>query len=641
MTITSGGKTLTVKDVLVGEVWLCSGQSNMEWPVERADNAAQEIAQANWPLIRHIKAPRDPQPLPQDDTKAAWEVCSPETVKSFSAVGYYFGRRLHQELDVPVGLINCSWGGTRIEPWTPLNGFAAVPQLKSLYQTVLAKQPSSDSYRKIASDYIADMEKWLAQAQKSYASEGALPPSPVFPDAIKPYTDRQDPTTLYNGMMSPFVPFGINGSIWYQGEANRGDGMEYFYKTKALLDGWRQNWERPELPYYYVQIAPYKGYSGDANILPLFWEAQAAIEKQIPNTGMVVVSDIGNIDNIHPTNKQDVGLRLANMALKRQFGRTDLIDMGPRFADIAIKDGKVFLRFDHVADGLKSRDGKPLNEFQITGPGQNWTTATARIVSADTIELSSPEVPNPSAARFGWNKIGTPNLMNSAGLPAAPFRAGDEPDPLSVRPNPADLEGYELVYEMDLTKLAPKIQYGVDRHNELTGSFDRVAYLVEMGKSPESSQWVLVSMDAFTKDISKIGIPALDSKASFQQAVSNLSVRSNVAGVPTGDGFKGNLEFWPNNYSPVNSANIPGASNDRFDNGDRPDGSRPDGYGSMQVHLSDPVFTVFALNSWKNGNNADLGIGTNTASGQHADWTFTKSASQYPYKQLKVLVRPK
>ncbi|MDP0494919.1 MAG: sialate O-acetylesterase [Verrucomicrobiota bacterium JB024] len=638
LTVTAAGKSVSVKDVLVGEVWLCSGQSNMAWPVQKADNADKEIADAQWPQIRHIEAPRTPNMQPQDDSKTQWEVCSPETVGSFTAVGYFFGRRLHQELGVPVGLINCSWGGTKIEPWTPLEGFAEVPELKSIYQEVLTKQPGSAPYQKAAGQYLSSMKSWLPKAEQAFAKESELTPPPDYPEAIKPYTSHQSPTMLYNGMMSPFTPFAIKGSIWYQGEANRNEGMAYLYKTEALLAGWYKVWEHPDLPYYFVQIAPYKGSNTDA--LPEFWEAQRAIEQQLPHTGMIVISDIGNINNIHPTNKQGVGLRLANMALKRDYGRSDLIDMGPRFRDMEVSDGKVLVHFDDVADGLSARDGKHLSEFEIAGEGQPWAVAQARIVSKDTVELSSPSVPNPSAIRFGWVNVSTPNLMNSAGLPAAPFRAGELADTTGMLMNVPEAKDYEIVYELDLNKMGKSIAYDTDNSGKIVSPYDRIAYYLELTDDKGETQWAFVSMDAFTNDVKKIGVPTAASGASFQQYVTGVNVRSNVDGVPNKDGLKGNLEFWPNNYAQANSANIPGASNDKFDNGDRPDPNRADGYGSMQVHIVDPVVTVFAVNHWTTGNGADLGIGTNKGSGQ-PDWTFTKSASRYSVKQLKVLVHPK
>lgn len=424
LTVSSGRQTNTVNDVLIGEVWLCSGQSNMEWPLQQANNGAVETANANWPQIRHIKAPRNPQVQPQEDVDAVWTVCSPQTAGGYTAVGYFFGRRLYQELNVPIGLINCSWGGTRIEPWTPVEGFAAIPDVKELYQAILARLPGSNAYQQQGGQYLTAMQQWMAAAEKNFAASQAIPEPVAFPATLKPYTDRQDPTLLYNGMMSPFVPFAIHGAIWYQGEANCTDGLAYVPKSRALLAGWRLKWEKPELPFYFVQIAPFNGYGSDPTVLAKFWEAQGEVEKTIPHTGMVVINDIGNIGNIHPTNKQDVGLRLANMALNREYGRKDLIDQGPTFREMKVSGNRIQLIFDHVADGLKSRDGKPVSWFELSDASGSWKPAVVQISAPDTLELTVSGMEAPVAVRFAWNKTAEPNLINSAGLPAGAFRTG-------------------------------------------------------------------------------------------------------------------------------------------------------------------------------------------------------------------------
>ncbi len=425
--VTSGEQALTVDDVLVGEVWLCSGQSNMEWTVDRSADADAEIAAADWPLIRHIDAPRRPSMLPMHDIQADWQVCSPETAAKFTAVGYYFARKLHQELDVPIGLVNCSWGGTRIEPWIPIQGFAKVPELAELYKTIQAKQPSSDAYQASARAYLDALDGWMEQAEEHLATRGLITEPKAFPDQLQPFTNHQDPTMLFNGMMRPFIPYTIRGSIWYQGESNRKDGMAYLYMTKALVLGWREVWERPDLPYYYVQIAPFQYGDENPHVLARFWEAQAEIEKQIKHTGMVVIHDIGNLKDIHPANKQDVGARLANMALKRDYGHTEIIDSGPRYESMKADGDKLLLKFTNVGERLTSRDGEALSWFELAGEAQPWTKANVEIIAPDTLAVSAPGIDKPVAVRFAWHKLAEPNLINSAGLPAAPFRAGELP----------------------------------------------------------------------------------------------------------------------------------------------------------------------------------------------------------------------
>ena len=376
MTI-EGQNRIALKNILVGEVWVCSGQSNMAWPVSRSDNAEKEIAAAKFPQIRLFQIPRVPSIESADDVKAAWVECSPETVGSFSAVAYFFGRTLHEDLDVPVGLVNTSWGGTRIEPWTPPVGFRAV-------------------------EAVADIAKQIETRGK---------------DAK---ITHQSPAVLYNGMVHPIVPFAIRGAIWYQGESNRADGMLYHEKMKALIAGWRSVWKQDELPFLYVQLAPYK-YDGNVEALAKLWEAQTAT-LGVKNTGMAVTTDIGNMGDIHPTNKQDVGQRLALWALAKTYGQKGVTYSGPMYKSMSVSDGTVRLTFDHAGDVLKSSDGEPLRWFAVAGDDGRFVPAKAEI-DGEAVVVSSAEVPHPKAVRYGWtDHQSQPNLVNAAGLPAVPFR---------------------------------------------------------------------------------------------------------------------------------------------------------------------------------------------------------------------------
>ena len=376
-----GSDTLELTDVLVGEVWLCSGQSNMEWPVRASLNAPQEIANADHPRIRHIKIRHTPAATPQTDVgSSGWQVCSPDTVGLFTAVGYYFARQLEQELDVPIGLIGCNWGGTRIEPWIPPVGFQSVPALRDV-----AEQLGSFPRRNKAGKAI-----------------------------------HQSPLALYNGMVHPLVPYAIRGVLWYQGESNNGEGMVYHEKMKALIAGWRSLWQRPEMPFYYVQLAPFH-YRGDPTRLAGIWEAQLAT-LSVPNTGMAVTVDIGNLRNIHPINKQEVGRRLALWALAGPYQRQKLVHSGPLFRSLEREGGKVRIAFDHVGAGLVSRDGKPLSWFTVAGEDGECVEATAEI-DGDTLVVWAESVARPTAVRFAWNQDAQPNLSNADGLPASPFRA--------------------------------------------------------------------------------------------------------------------------------------------------------------------------------------------------------------------------
>ena len=390
MKVNAKGQTLTIRgsskleltDVLVGEVWLCSGQSNMEWRVVQSANSKEEIANANHPLIRHIKIPHKLSPKPQDNVSSSgWQPCTPQVVANFTAVGYYFGRHLHKELNVPVGLIGSNWGGTRIEPWTPPVGFKSVPALKKNF---------------------ADKLDQFASAKPG----------------------RGTPSHMYNAMIHPLLPYTIKGALWYQGESNNGEGMLYHEKMKALIAGWRSVWNNPELPFYFVQLAPFRYGSDNDPRLPGIWQAQLETLK-VPHTGMAVTTDITTLRNIHPPNKQDVGKRLALWALVKDYGKKLKGQYsGPIFSKIDHAEGKDSLTVHFQKDstgGLTTNDKKPVSHFEIAGKDGKWHPAKATIVYGDHLIVKSDAVKKPVHVRFGWHQMAEPNLVNGAGLPASPF----------------------------------------------------------------------------------------------------------------------------------------------------------------------------------------------------------------------------
>jgi sialate O-acetylesterase len=352
-----GENTITLKDVLIGEVWIGSGQSNMEWWLASTQNAKQAISEAKHPNIRlfHVRKVTTPMPLrdvPVVDAPVTWRVCTPQTVPAFSAVLYYFGRELHQDLNVPIGLINSSWGGSPIEPWT-----------------VTAK-----------------------------GSGG-----------------------MYNAMIAPLMPFPIRGVIWYQGESNVNQGVKYRDRMDALIKGWRKTWGQ-DMPFYFVQIAPWSGYGPGS--LPPLWEGQVASLK-ISHTGMAVTTDlVDNIKDIHPQNKLDVGNRLALWALAKTYGKKDVVYSGPLFKSMKIEGNKVILSFAHTGGGLKSRNDKPLSEFEIAGEDGKFVAAEA-VIEGNTVVVHASGVEKPTQVRFGWRNIANPNLINKDGLPASPFQTKD------------------------------------------------------------------------------------------------------------------------------------------------------------------------------------------------------------------------
>lgn len=417
----AGKNKIELADVLVGEVWLCSGQSNMEMGIRSVNDGEKEIAAADYPQIRLLWVPRRTGAKAFNDIDASWKVCTPENISSygwwksgFSAAGYFFGRELHQKLKVPVGLIDASWGGTRIEPWTPPEGFAAVPALNKIVETIRQATPK---YEKALAEALTAYEAWLPKARQALEAKRDVPAPPAWPK--HQLDNNAEPTGIYNGMIHALIPFAMRGAIWYQGESNNPDGMLYTEMMKALIGGWRQLWGQGDFPFYYVQIAPLQVIYERDN-LPKLWEAQTAA-MAIPNTGMVVISDIGDLVDIHPKNKQDVGKRLAAWALAKTYGDSSIVYCGPIYKEMAVENGKIRIKFDYAAPGLASRNGKPLDWFTIAGEDKKFVSAKAEIDS-DSVVVSSDEVKAPVAVRFAWDMKATPNLMNKAGLPASPFR---------------------------------------------------------------------------------------------------------------------------------------------------------------------------------------------------------------------------
>ena len=636
----SGSSTVKYDDVMIGEVWLCSGQSNMELGIGKAENAKAEIAGANHPGIRLLMVENRWTPLPQSDMEGTWKVCTPAAVaeggwQGFSAVGYFFGRELNAKLGVTIGLIDADWGGTRIESWTPPEGFAAVPVLKQEYERVQMGDPGTQLHQERLRQALDQYEQWLQAARNAMTAKEVVPPVPTYPDVLLAPHDLQQATALYNGMIYPLQPFALRGAIWYQGEANLGDGMRYAERMKALVTGWRTVWNEGAFPFYFVQIAPFN-YGGNPETEAELWEAQTVAADKIPNAGMAVVNDIGNLNDIHPTNKQDVGHRLALLALAKTYGQKKLVYSGPTFQSLTIEGDTIRIKFDHADGGLVSRDGKPLDWFEIIDADQGgFVKADARI-DGDSVILSAIGAKHPVAMRFAWSGLAQPNLMNGEGLPAGAFRAGSQPKRDWLGLNVPEAKDYQVVYDLDLTKLGPSIKYDVDNHQDIRRPFDRIAYFVELQDANWKTEDVYVSMDAFTDDSGKIGVPTFGSGAHFQQNITNLDVYSNVKGIVTGTHLNGgNIEFWPNNYGPQNSANVPNASSDIFDFGDQP-ADPEDGYGSMQVHNHDARQTLFAINHWREGTQADIGIGNQPK--DNPDWTFAGNAGGFRAMRLRVLV---
>lgn len=416
---------VSVQDVVVGEVWLASGQSNMEWEMQMKPDTQAEIPGTTHANLRLIEIPKTTALTPQDDVPAKWERSAPETAASFSAVGYHFGLRLHDELKVPVGIIQSAWGGTRIEPWTSLEGFGEVPELKDFATDVRAKLPGSEGYRAAQEKHLEAVTQWQQAVKAALEKNQAAPPIPAQPASLPQHHDT--PTALYNAMIHPLVPFAIRGAIWYQGESNHVEGFVYTDKTKALLASWRSVFQQPDLPFYFVQIAPWQYGAESPEILPQFWQAQKKC-LDIPNVGMAVITDIGEVADIHPAKKKEVARRLSLWALSKTYGQSQIDPNGPFYASHTIEGAAVRVKFDHATGGLASRDGKPLSSFEIAGRDGIFQPAQARI-DGDSVVLTAASVPQPRRARFAWHKLAIPNLMNKVGLTACAFHTHWPVDP--------------------------------------------------------------------------------------------------------------------------------------------------------------------------------------------------------------------
>ena len=411
-----GKNTVTIKNILAGQVWVCSGQSNMQMSVNQVYDAEKEIAAAKYPKIRLFTVERRVAETPQEDCQGQWVECSPETVPGFSAAGYFFGRELHEQLKQPIGLINTSWGGTPAEAWTSMARLKENPNFAPIvtrYQQAVAVYPQA------ATKYKEDLAQWEEAAAKAKAegkpAPGARPYPPMGPGHF------QSPAGLYNAMIAPLLPYTIAGAIWYQGETNAGRAYQYRDLFPTMIKCWWDDWKLGDFPFLFVQLANFmevKDQPGDSAWAELR-EAQT-MTLNLPNTGMAVIIDIGDAKDIHPKNKQDVGKRLALWALANTYG-VDVVCSGPLYTSMDKSGDKIILHFDHCGGGLVAKGGEPLKGFAIAGKDRKFVWADARI-DGDTVVVRSDKVAEPMAVRYAWADNPICNLFNKAGLPASPFR---------------------------------------------------------------------------------------------------------------------------------------------------------------------------------------------------------------------------
>jgi sialate O-acetylesterase len=445
--IVSGKNTLTLQDVWVGDVWLCSGQSNMEWPLWDTTQGRAEVAQANHPGIRLFKVAHHPSLEPVEDCEGRWVVCAPESIGGFSAVAYYFGRDLHRNLGCPVGLIGAHWGGSLIQAWTSLEGLRSDPALegcvRAFEEVVSNKAKYEEEYRvKTLPAWEAAYQKWLEEVRKPYEEaqrqwggevqkarkEGKpLPPAPVLARQMtgKPTCRSQsmnNPTVLFQGMIAPLVPYAIRGAIWYQGESNANTPSLYAQMLPALIADWRSHWGQGDFPFLFVQLPNLNTVTDWAAMR----EAQARA-LAVPKTGMVVTLDVGDPKDIHPRRKAEVGARLA-LAARRVAYDQELVSSGPTFERMQIEGERVRLSFQNVGGGLMAVPGGDggVKGFVVAGNDGIFWPAEGRIENASVV-VWSDAVKQPVAVRYGWASDPEVDLFNKEGLPAAPFRTDQWP----------------------------------------------------------------------------------------------------------------------------------------------------------------------------------------------------------------------
>lgn len=419
-----GRNTLTLDDVLVGEVWLASGQSNMQWSIKQAIDPDLESLAAGHPQIRLFYVPRVAKAEPQTDVDAQWTACTPESISEFSAVCYFFGRQLQETLQVPVGLIHTSWGGTRAEAWTSTEVMASRGEFKPILEKwekdIAAWDPDAAKTK---------YEETLAAWEKKADSDRQRGPRPQPPQ--DPKTSQHRPSTLYNAMIAPLVPFAVRGAIWYQGESNAGRAYQYRTLMPAVIRSWRSAWKQGDFPFYQVQLANFKAKTsdpGDSDWAELR-EAQMLTCDAEKNVGVACIIDIGAAKDIHPKDKQNVGKRLARLALVDLYGFAGKITRsGPTYRSVDIQGDKCIVHFDNLGEGplkgLTGWYGEPLKGFVIAGPDKKFVWADAKI-EGDTVVVSSPSVKEPLAVRYNWADNPDGNLYNRVMLPAYPFRTDD------------------------------------------------------------------------------------------------------------------------------------------------------------------------------------------------------------------------
>ncbi|QDT05396.1 hypothetical protein K227x_37960 [Rubripirellula lacrimiformis] len=432
LTIQSGSHRITIHDVLVGEVWFASGQSNMVFTMNRVPAYADVIAKSDYPQIRMFNAPTVTAVTPQEDIDGQWTLCSPKSMPGYSAVAFFFARKLHEELGIPVGVIKSAWGGKPVETFTSRAALDSLPGTKALVDA-MDKADANYNEAKAQVAYRSRLDQWEADAREQRKlpadQRKKLARKPTKPK--RPLDTEGKPGVLFNSMINPFAGYTIRGAIWYQGEGNAKPGAVPYDQTLPLMiRDWRTRWN-DDFSFYFVQLANYRQPStmpGTPDHWALLQDRMRLVLDTTPKTGMAIINDVGDAKDIHPKNKHDPGERLALWALAKDYGQ-ELVYSGPLFQSSSLQGASVRVTFDQAGDGLKSRDGETLKRFEIAGKDRIWHWADAKIDGPSSVVVTSDAVPNPVAVRYAWaaNPKGA-NLVNSAGLPASVFRTDDWDD---------------------------------------------------------------------------------------------------------------------------------------------------------------------------------------------------------------------
>ena len=641
LTVTGKDNAVKAENVMVGEVWLCSGQSNMWWTVELNTDGKDVLKNCADADLRLLNIPQVSAAKPEREFNAVWQNCDEKPLAGFSAVGYFTAKRLREVLNVPIGVINASWSGTRIEPWIAPDAFLRSDDDRwTAKKELLLAREGGKFQHQLLENYIEDHKVWSKKALKAAKDLEPVEAPPKYPWQLAAEVGLGDPSVIWNGMVAPLAPYTIAGVLWYQGEANLWDAAVYGDLMKLWVSGWRRAFKSGDkLPFYFVQLAPFNSQS-EPDILPKMWECQAKFASRADGVEMVEINDTDSVNDIHPKDKRPVGRRLADKALKYTYGIAVGNVDSPRLDRAEFKNGKALLYFSNTGKLEPVSGGTAM--FEIADAAGRWVPAVVEYgANGSEIELSAPAVSRPVAARYGWNKTAVASMRDAATkLPLGSFRCGKVPPRGMVDRLAPQLADYQLVYRFSpvnglINTADQTANYEYSAVPEKP--FSRVAIFAHLlPKDGGDGAFVAIEMDAYADDVAGIGLPTAGSRSSYIGEVKNVTVASNVPGVTVGtfaDGF--NLEFFPGNYTPPNKLAVPGASDTVFDFGDSP--AEGAGYGSYQIHNFAAGQTVFAFNAWTNGSGSDIGIGNNPDG--NPDWTFAKNAGNYGAAYVLVLVK--